>query len=50
MHVSSKIAFNLGDEFFDALSSVDAIALETNPEVWLDFYRGDEVQRITSVI
>lgn len=43
MHVSSKIAFNLGDEFFDALSSADAVALETNPEVWLDFYRGEEL-------
>lgn len=39
MHVSSKIAFNLGDEFFDALSKTDAVALETNPENWLDYYR-----------
>lgn len=43
MHVSSKIAFNLGDEFFEALSSADAVALETNPEVWLDFYRGEDL-------
>lgn len=42
MHVSSKIAFNLGDEFFDALSDVDAVALETNPELWLGFYRGED--------
>lgn len=42
MHVSSKIAFNLGDEFFDALSNVDAVALETNPELWLGFYRGED--------
>jgi uncharacterized protein YbaP (TraB family) len=34
MHVSSKIAFNLGDEFFEALASTDAVALEYNPEYW----------------
>lgn len=39
MHVSSKIAFNLSDDFFDALKDVDAIALETNPEFWLSYYR-----------
>lgn len=39
MHVSSKIAFNLGDEFFEALASTEAVALESNPENWLDFYR-----------
>lgn len=39
MHVSSKIAFNLSDEFFDALKEVDAVALETNPEFWLSYYR-----------
>jgi uncharacterized protein YbaP (TraB family) len=39
MHVSSKIAFNLSDEFFEALTSADAIALETNPEFWLSYYR-----------
>ena len=50
MHVSSKIAFNLGDEFFEALSSADAVALETNPEVWLDFYRGDDLMKASQLI
>ncbi len=33
MHVSNKIAFNLGDSFFLALKSVDQVALEFNPSV-----------------
>lgn len=36
MHVSGKIAFHLGEEFFDAIKNVDAIALESNPIMWLD--------------
>ena len=36
MHVSGRIAFHLGEEFFNGLSSVDAIALESNPIIWLD--------------
>jgi len=36
MHVSEKIAFHLGEEFFAAIKSVDKIALESNPIVWLD--------------
>ncbi|MDX1652964.1 MAG: TraB/GumN family protein [Brumimicrobium sp.] len=50
MHVSSKIAFNLGDEFFDALSSADAVALETNPEYWLDFYRSDDLREASNLV
>lgn len=34
MHVSNKVAFNLGDPFFDALESVDQVALELEPEDW----------------
>ena len=34
MHVSSKMAFHLSDSFYYALKSVDAVALELNPEVW----------------
>lgn len=34
MHVSSKLAFHLGDSFYLALKSVDEVALELNPEVW----------------
>ncbi len=36
MHVSGRIAFHLGEEFFNGLSSVDAVALESNPIIWLD--------------
>jgi uncharacterized protein YbaP (TraB family) len=34
MHVSSKMVFHLSDSFYLALKSVDAVALELNPEVW----------------
>ncbi len=36
MHVSHKIAYHLSDEFYQALKDVDQIALETNPEDWMD--------------
>ncbi len=35
MHVSNRVAFHLGETFFDALESADIIALETNPEFWV---------------
>ncbi len=41
MHVSSKIAFHLTDSFFIALKSVDVIALESNPETWIENDYGD---------
>ncbi|RYY49837.1 MAG: TraB/GumN family protein [Chitinophagaceae bacterium] len=34
MHVSSKLAFHLSDSFYHALKSVDAVALELNPDLW----------------
>ena len=34
MHVSSKMAFHLGDSFYFALKQADAVALELNPELW----------------
>ena len=34
MHVSSKIAFNLSDSFYTAISNSEVVALETNPETW----------------
>jgi uncharacterized protein YbaP (TraB family) len=34
MHVSSKMAFHLSDSFYLALKSVDAVALELNPDLW----------------
>jgi uncharacterized protein YbaP (TraB family) len=36
MHVSGRIAYHLGEEFFNGLKEVDAIALESNPIIWLD--------------
>ncbi len=36
MHVSNRVAFHLGETFFDALESADIIALETNPEYWVE--------------
>lgn len=36
MHVSSRLAFNLGDTFFRALQASEVIALETEPTMWLD--------------
>jgi len=37
MHVSSKVAFHLGDSFFMALASADKVALESDPSTWLNF-------------
>src|SRR6187399_123739 len=34
MHVSSKMAFHLSDSFYYAIKSVDAVALELNPDLW----------------
>jgi uncharacterized protein YbaP (TraB family) len=34
MHVSNKMAFHLSDSFYNAMKSVDAVALELNPDVW----------------
>lgn len=36
MHVSERIAFHLSDVFFEKLLSTDKVALESNPETWLD--------------
>ncbi|MGB5238236.1 MAG: TraB/GumN family protein [Flavobacteriaceae bacterium] len=36
MHVSKKIAFRLDDVFFEALDKSDIIALESDPDTWLD--------------
>jgi uncharacterized protein YbaP (TraB family) len=34
MHVSDKLAFHLGDSFYNAMKNVEVVALETNPENW----------------
>ena len=36
MHVSARIAYRLSDPFYEALMEVDKIALETNPEDWIE--------------
>ena len=36
MHVSKKIAFRLDDVFYEALDTSDIIALESDPDTWLD--------------
>ena len=35
MHISGKLAFQLGDPFYDCIQSVDVVALELEPEEWL---------------
>ncbi|MPL99168.1 hypothetical protein SDC9_45384 [bioreactor metagenome] len=37
MHVSNKIAYNLSDSFFIALKSVDMVALEINPDSFMNY-------------
>ncbi len=34
MHISNKMVFNLSDSFYAALKSVDAVAIELDPEYW----------------
>ncbi len=42
MHVSEKIAFNLSDIFFEKLYSVKQVALESDPNLWLDDLRDEK--------
>ncbi|RTE55557.1 TraB/GumN family protein [Arenibacter aquaticus] len=43
MHVSQKIAFRLDDVFYDALYQSEVVALESDPDKWLDDY--DKIQK-----
>jgi uncharacterized protein YbaP (TraB family) len=36
MHISGKLAFELGDPFYDAMQTADVVALELEPEEWLN--------------
>ncbi|MFM2327523.1 MAG: hypothetical protein RIR31_1725, partial [Bacteroidota bacterium] len=45
MHVSNKLAFHLADSFYNAIKSVDVVALETNPAKWQDDYSKPSVLR-----
>ncbi|WEK35710.1 MAG: TraB/GumN family protein [Candidatus Pseudobacter hemicellulosilyticus] len=38
MHVSDKLAFHLGDSFYNAIRNAEVVALETNPETWQEDY------------
>lgn len=38
MHISDKLVFHLGDSFYNAIRSVDVVALESNPDNWQDNY------------
>ena len=46
MHVSNKVAFYLGSPFFKALSSVDKVALELDPEPWFDKVLNSEMNKL----
>jgi uncharacterized protein YbaP (TraB family) len=35
MHISGKMVFHLGDPFYKAIKEVDEVALELEPEAWL---------------
>lgn len=51
MHVSSKIAFQLSDAFFKGIEDADMIALESNPENWIeDFNQLGVMQQISSFL
>ena len=47
MHVSSKLAFHLGDSFFMALESCDFVALESDATTWLSEMFGQEYMEET---
>ncbi|MEQ9582482.1 MAG: TraB/GumN family protein, partial [Arenibacter sp.] len=38
MHVSQKIAFRLDDVFYEALDKSEIVALESDPDTWLEDY------------
>ena len=42
MHVSNKVAFHLSDSFYLAINAVDMVALEINPETWMEKMTSDD--------
>ncbi len=47
MHVSKKVAFHLGDPFYDAISNCDYVALELEPDIWMhDMFTGDYLKKM----
>lgn len=49
MHVSSKLAFNLSDSFYNAINACDAVALENDPSTWQQEYLDSWFNRISSL-
>lgn len=45
MHVSGKMVFHLGDQFYNAIEKVDVVALELEPEAWLQAIFDDKDSR-----
>ncbi|MGZ5283219.1 MAG: TraB/GumN family protein [Bacteroidia bacterium] len=43
MHVSNKLVFNLSDTFYAGLRSADIVALETNPDTWMQDLLGSDL-------
>lgn len=51
MHVSKKMVFHLGEPWFNAIDSVDIVAMEMNPETWMsDFIESDMVNKSMSSV
>ena len=47
MHVSKKVAFHLDDVFYQALNDVDAVAVESTPDTWIEYlYDSTELNSI----
>ncbi len=46
MHVSSKVAFHLGDAFYTSIKNSDVVALETNPDEMQDDYTQSIFQKV----
>lgn len=38
MHVNDKVSYHLSDDFFEALTSVEVVANESDPQTWTDLY------------
>ena len=50
MHVSKKLVFRLGEPFYKAISEVDVVATELNPDTWFeDFVNSDEYSLSTGM-
>ncbi len=48
MHISGKMVFHLGDKFYSAIEKVDVVALELEPEAWLQAIFDDKDGRFYS--